>query len=77
MCCETESSNRAYQDPVLIKDKRVLQNMLTTEDRYLPCAAYFKCVQDDVKPYMRRMVAQWMLEVDMKASFLECYIGYR
>ncbi|XP_064594661.1 G1/S-specific cyclin-D2-like [Liolophura sinensis] len=63
MCYESNRIPRAYEDPVLIKDDRVLHNLLTTEDRYLPTPSYFSCVQTDIKPYMRRMVAQWMLEV--------------
>lgn len=63
MCCEAESLKRAYEDPVLLKDDRVLHNLLATEDKYQPSASYFKCVQTDVKPYMRKMVAEWMLEV--------------
>lgn len=63
MCCETEQLRRAYKDPVLLEDDRVLSNLLTTEDRYQPSPTYFKCVQTDIKPYMRKMVAEWMLEV--------------
>lgn len=63
MCCETASLRRAYEDPVLLKDDRVLHNLLATEDKYQPTSSYFKCVQTDIKPYMRKMVAEWMLEV--------------
>ncbi|XP_069101355.1 G1/S-specific cyclin-D2-like [Argopecten irradians] len=63
MCCETEQLRRAYKDPVLLEDDRVLNNLLITEDRYQPSPTYFKCVQTDIKPYMRKMVAEWMLEV--------------
>lgn len=63
MCAEAEAPRRAYEDPVLINDNRVLQNLLALEDRYQPNPAYFKCVQTDIKRYMRKMVAQWMLEV--------------
>ncbi|XP_060569625.1 G1/S-specific cyclin-D2-like [Ruditapes philippinarum] len=63
MCAESEAPRRAYEDPVLIQDNRVLQNLLALEDRYQPNPAYFKCVQTDIKRYMRKMVAQWMLEV--------------
>lgn len=63
MCAESEAPRRAYEDPVLIQDNRVLQNLLALEDRYQPNPAYFKCVQSDIKRYMRKMVAQWMLEV--------------
>lgn len=63
MCVEADSPRRAYEDPVLIKDNRVLHNLLALEDRYQSNPAYFKCVQTDIKRYMRKMVAQWMLEV--------------
>ncbi|XP_029639855.1 G1/S-specific cyclin-D2 isoform X2 [Octopus sinensis] len=63
ICCETDTLRRAYEDPNLIDDDRVLQNLLSTEERYQPSANYFTCVQDDLKPHMRVMVAQWMLEV--------------
>ena len=62
-CTETESVKRSFEDPVLLKDDRVLQNLLATEDRYLPAPSYFNCVQTDIKPFMRKMVATWMLEV--------------
>lgn len=63
MCVEAEAPRRAYEDPVLIHDNRVLQNLLALEDRYQPNPNYYKCVQTDIKSYMRKMVAQWMLEV--------------
>nr|UVJ52479.1 cyclin D2 [Sinohyriopsis cumingii] len=63
MCVEAESHRRAYEDPVLLNDNRVLHNLLALEDKYMPNSAYFKCVQTDVKRYMRKMVAQWMYEV--------------
>uniref|UniRef100_UPI00398F2F13 G1/S-specific cyclin-D3 n=1 Tax=Pristiophorus japonicus TaxID=55135 RepID=UPI00398F2F13 len=54
---------RAFPDPTLLSDHRVLQNLLHTEDRYIPRTSYFKCVQKEIEPYMRKMVAFWMLEV--------------
>ena len=73
MCVEADSPRRAYEDPVLIKDNRVLHNLLTLEDRYQSNPAYFKCVQTDIKRYMRKMVAQWMLEVNpFSYHSLEC-----
>lgn len=54
---------RAFEDPVLLQDDRVLRNLLATEERYLPSPHYFKCVQTDIKPFMRKMVGSWMLEV--------------
>uniref|UniRef100_G1T9R9 G1/S-specific cyclin-D2 n=1 Tax=Oryctolagus cuniculus TaxID=9986 RepID=G1T9R9_RABIT len=62
LCCEVDPVRRAVPDRNLLDD-RVLQNLLTIEERYLPQCSYFKCVQKDIQPYMRRMVATWMLEV--------------
>uniref|UniRef100_A0A8D1TPM3 G1/S-specific cyclin-D3 n=1 Tax=Sus scrofa TaxID=9823 RepID=A0A8D1TPM3_PIG len=64
LCCEVDPVRRAVPDANLLHDDRVLQNLLTIEERYLPQCSYFKCVQKDIQPYMRRMVATWMLEVD-------------
>ncbi|ESO92223.1 hypothetical protein LOTGIDRAFT_190960 [Lottia gigantea] len=63
MCCESENIQLSYEDPVLLNDHRVLQNLLATEDKYVPNTCYFSCVQKDIKPFMRKMVTQWMLEV--------------
>ncbi|XP_075066302.1 G1/S-specific cyclin-D2 isoform X2 [Mixophyes fleayi] len=63
LCSEVETVRRAQADPTLLFDDRVLQNLLTVEERYLPQCSYFKCVQKDIQPFMRRMVATWMLEV--------------
>ncbi|NXC08983.1 CCND3 protein, partial [Orthonyx spaldingii] len=37
--------------------------LLSLEERYSPRVSYFQCVQRDLQPYMRRMLAFWMLEV--------------
>ncbi|XP_057557527.1 G1/S-specific cyclin-D2 isoform X1 [Hippopotamus amphibius kiboko] len=63
LCGEVDPVRRAVPDANLLHDDRVLQNLLTIEERYLPQCSYFKCVQKDIQPYMRRMVATWMLEV--------------
>jgi len=60
---ETTRVNRAFEDPVLLNDKRVLQNLLSAEDKYVPPACYFNCVQTDIRPFMRKMVSEWMAEV--------------
>lgn len=73
-CCETDiggKSQRAIADPVLLNDKRVLANLLATEDKYLPHTCYFNCVQTDIQPYMRKMVTEWMAEV----SFHFVHVG--
>ncbi|XP_038048852.1 G1/S-specific cyclin-D2-like [Patiria miniata] len=64
LCCEVESVRRAYLDPVLLNDDRVLRNLLEAEDKYTPCSDYFgNQFQTDIKPFMRKMVAQWVFEV--------------
>lgn len=68
LCCEVDPVRRAVRDRNLLQDDRVLQNLLTIEERYLPQCSYFKCVQKDIQPYMRRMVATWMLEVGRRAA---------
>ncbi|KAK0149048.1 G1/S-specific cyclin-D1 [Merluccius polli] len=62
LCCEADSFRRARLDGNLLTD-RVLRALLRAEDYYLPAAGYFKCVQPEVAPYMRRIVSTWMLEV--------------
>ncbi|CAB1437251.1 unnamed protein product [Pleuronectes platessa] len=62
LCCEVDSIRRAYQDVNLLND-RVLQTMLKAEETYLPSPNYFKCVQKDIIPKMRKIVSTWMLEV--------------
>ena len=58
--------NRATVDPALLKDDRVLSNLLRLEMTYLPSASYFECVQTDIAPWMRGSVAGWMLEVSIE-----------
>lgn len=52
----------AQPDPVLLR-RRVLDNLLRTEERYAVTANYFGTVQTEISPHMRRLVAEWMLEV--------------
>ena len=56
---------RAYSDPVIFRDDRVLKTLLRKEARYLPAVAdYFTLVQTEIRsPALRREVADWMLEV--------------
>lgn len=64
LCCEADRPlvRRAYRDSNLLTD-RVLRALLRAEDKYQPAPSYFKCVQRELAPYMRRIVATWMLEV--------------
>ena len=70
LCCEPGSRTQyAYKDRVLLNDDRVLKNLLASEDKYLPSCNYFKIVQKEIEPYMRRMVATWMLEVKLSLTY--------
>lgn len=62
LCTEADTIKRAYPDPVFVKDERVLTNLLKVEEYYTVPARYMD-QQQDVKPYMRKIVCQWMLEV--------------
>lgn len=68
LCLEMDTIVRARPDPNLLADDRVLQSLLTIEERFLPQYSYFKGVQKDIQPFMRRMVATWMLEVNETSS---------
>ncbi|NXQ80406.1 CCND3 protein, partial [Nyctibius grandis] len=37
--------------------------LLSQEERYTPHVSYLHCAQREIKPYMRKMLAFWMLEV--------------
>lgn len=54
---------RAAFDRTLFDDARVFANLLANEQRYMPSPHYFKTLQPDLKPFMRKMVTDWMLEV--------------
>ena len=75
--CEAETVTIANPEPVLSNDGRVLDNLLTAEDRYIPSADYFD-FQQEIRPFMRKMVAQWMFEVSQVCSvgLLHCTLHY-
>lgn len=56
---------QSFRDPVLAADDRVLENLLATEDDYTLSTSYFR-FQEDIQPYMRKIVAKWMLEVETR-----------
>ena len=57
---------RSLPDPALITDERVLENVLNYQQE---CNFdYFKTVQIHIKPHMRKIVADWMLEVTEEAK---------
>ncbi|XP_066559125.1 G1/S-specific cyclin-D3 [Amia ocellicauda] len=54
---------RAHTDPALTRDARVLRNLLLLEEKSPPCHSYFARVQTDIQPHMRKILAEWMLQV--------------
>ncbi|XP_062320565.1 G1/S-specific cyclin-D3 [Osmerus eperlanus] len=65
--CTTQSAEvmaiRACKDPVLTTDYRIWQNLLVIEKTSRVMPSYFGTVQTDIQPYMRRVLAVWMLQV--------------
>ncbi|KAL2090539.1 hypothetical protein ACEWY4_012802 [Coilia grayii] len=54
---------RACCDPVLTKDDRVWKNLMILEKLSQTSNSFFGSVQTDIQPYMRRILAVWMLQV--------------
>lgn len=69
-CIEIATELISTCDPVFLDDDRVLRNLLSTEDRYVITSSYFKCTQTDMKPYMRKIVSSWMLEVSTSSKLI-------
>lgn len=64
--------SNACPDPTFLKD-RCLSNLLTSQKRYnTPSCAYFKTVQTTLTPQMRKIVAEWVIEVSTIISLLYC-----
>merc|ERR1712156_926543 len=63
---------KAIQDHSQIKDVRILQNLLRNEDRFLPeIPDYMSNKQlNSITPDMRKIVADWMLEVIQELDHL-------
>jgi len=59
-----EGLKRSFADPVMLKDDRILLNLLTSEEQFLPNTKYFD-FQLEIKPFMRHILTSWMLEVCM------------
>ncbi|KAG5274897.1 hypothetical protein AALO_G00141340 [Alosa alosa] len=54
---------RASCDPVLTRDHRIWRNLLILEKLSQTSDTFFGSVQTDIQPYMRRILAVWMLQV--------------
>lgn len=55
--------NKAPVDYKILNDERLVKNLLQLEDYYRIQANYFQHVQTEIKPWMRKMLATWMLDV--------------
>ena len=77
LCCENASMQLdmncdSFCDPVLLKDDRVLQNLLDLEEEYMPNPGYLVCVQAEITSEARKEVAEWMLQV--KLLLIQIYL---
>lgn len=62
---EKVDSNFAEMDPTMASDPRVIVNLLALERSTMPHCDYFRHVQRDIQPFMRKVVTTWMLEVGL------------
>lgn len=60
---ENPTARFAEKDPSIFRDFRVLENLVRDELLYVPKCNYFEEIQNDIQPYMRKVVTTWMLEV--------------
>jgi hypothetical protein len=67
-CLEKENLPRGLNDPAFLDDERVLTNLRHLENEYLVTCSYFERVQTELEPYMRKAVAEWMLDVSAPIS---------
>ena len=56
---------KAYQDRAILDDSRVFSIMLALEEWYIPDTDLYYCSshQNEIKLHMRKIVADWMLDV--------------
>lgn len=54
--------HKAIEDPALLTD-RCLQILLNREDKHTTGCSYFNTVQKEITPKMRKIVAEWVIEV--------------
>ena len=50
------------EDPVLLEDSRVLNNLIDRQAE-VKSKDYFATIQTEIRPHMRKIVSDWMLEV--------------
>jgi len=60
----TDNVNTAIGDPTLYSD-RCLENALKAEEKYHQIVDTYFTIQKDITPPMRKIVAEWMMEVSI------------
>lgn len=61
--------SNACEDKTFLND-RCLKNLLTSQKRYkTPSCGYFNTVQKTLTPQMRKIVAEWVIEVSVEIAF--------
>lgn len=55
--------NKSPIDKNILNDDRLIDNLLNMEDFYRIQSNYFSFVQTEIKPWMRKTLASWMLDV--------------
>ncbi|XP_022170567.1 G1/S-specific cyclin-D2-like [Myzus persicae] len=66
MCTEsqTASEDRCFaEDRTIFRDERAVKKLLETESQYVPGCDYMAHSHSNLQPFMRRVVATWMLDV--------------
>lgn len=61
--------SNACNDPTFLRD-RCLKNLLVSQKRYrTPTCNYFGTTQKSLTPQMRKIVAEWVIEVSLEFIF--------
>ena len=63
MADPTTTTNGSGLDQRLLRDPRLLANLLRLEEHYRVHANHLQHAQPEVKPWMRHTLATWMLDV--------------
>jgi hypothetical protein len=67
--------SNACEDKTFLND-RCLKNLLTSQKRYkTPSCGYFNTVQKTLTPQMRKIVAEWVIEVSVEIAFFPSLNG--
>lgn len=70
----TKLFSNACADPTFLREP-CLTNLLTSQKRYKTSCNYFNTVQKTVTPQMRKIVAEWVIEVSFLFIFLFIFNG--